>query len=342
MFFKRKGFEQMIVYCYKRNYNFNLQINDILDNIDREFDMQKNQLSSLLSCLKKINKRIEKINNIDENNEISEFLTNLEKNSTNLQNNLLILEKLKDIILKISEYNCEDKNNLNKLIKNYNVLAKKYNIYFYEDQNNINQFLFSYMQNSGLDSLRKTEEKFEYAQDKITNKEISENDKFKVVETNVLKDNKNKNIEKQELINDLKDNDTLVISEKSGKVYLPYKVEKVRRKFRKSKYRNIQELINSEYILDISMYKNPSISRYKEAYKLMRKKEHSSVLAGIELGMEMMFYSNLNPAIISACNNLTELDNYLDCLDSNKLDKFNLFKIRYEVTPTKNVNLNSI
>ena len=52
------------------------------------------------------------------------------------------------------------------------------------------------------------------------------------------------------------------------------------------------------------------------------------------LGIELMFETNLHPAIISACKNLEELDIYLDCLEDNELEKFSCFKIIYKSLPT--------
>ena len=78
-----------------------------------------------------------------------------------------------------------------------------------------------------------------------------------------------------------------------------------------------------------------SKSRFKEAYNLMRKKEKASVFDSLSLATEVIFNSSLNPAVITACNNLDQLDVYLDCLSSNELDKFNLFNIKYEILPQK-------
>ena len=50
---------------------------------------------------------------------------------------------------------------------------------------------------------------------------------------------------------------------------------------------------------------------------------------------EVTFNNSLNPAIITACKSLEELDLYLDCLESNSLDKFEPFDIKYEVLPFK-------
>ena len=65
----------------------------------------------------------------------------------------------------------------------------------------------------------------------------------------------------------------------------------------------------------------------------MRKREHSSFLEAIDLGTELAFNYNLHPAIISACKNLDELDIYLDYLDTGGTDKFDCFKIIFELAP---------
>ncbi len=130
-------------------------------------------------------------------------------------------------------------------------------------------------------------------------------------------------------------NDTLIISEEDSKVYLPYTSEEVMKKFEvnPTKYDSVTDLIEKEYILPNTLFKHPVRARFREAYKLMRLKEHSSFLAALELAIELMFESHLNPAIITACKSLQELDIYLDCLDDNELDKFKCFKIVYKTLP---------
>ena len=127
----------------------------------------------------------------------------------------------------------------------------------------------------------------------------------------------------------------MVISETQNKVFLPYYVEDIEKKLKNSKYQNLQQVIDSEYIVPLSKYKNAIISRFKEAFNLMRTKEHASISDSLSLALELTFNSLLNPAIISACRTLDELDIYLDCLNSGELDKFNIFEIKYEVLPTK-------
>lgn len=132
------------------------------------------------------------------------------------------------------------------------------------------------------------------------------------------------------------DNSVLLISEKQNKVFLPYSLSDLQHKLsRNKKYKSIQDVINNEYIIPLDKYKNPIISRFRESYALMKNKEHSSVLDSLDLAVELCFNSLLNPAIISACKNLDELDIYLDYLDSNELDKFKLFEIKYELLPKK-------
>ena len=135
----------------------------------------------------------------------------------------------------------------------------------------------------------------------------------------------------------MKDNDTLIISEEENQVILPYKLAEVERQYKKNKkkYSSVKDLIQNEYIIPTENFKNPIKSRFREAFQLIKKKEHGHLKEAIELGFELMFQSNLNPAVIAACKNLKELDIYLDCLDDNELDKFSCFNIVYNVPPTR-------
>ena len=67
----------------------------------------------------------------------------------------------------------------------------------------------------------------------------------------------------------------------------------------------------------------------------MRKREGKGLFASMDLALELTFKSLLNPAIITACKSVNELDIYLDCLKSNELEKFDIFEIKYEVAPHK-------
>ena len=136
--------------------------------------------------------------------------------------------------------------------------------------------------------------------------------------------------------NEVKDNNTLIISDSNQNVVLPYRVIELEEKLKSNKkYKSLQDVIKNEYTLPLETFKNPTKSRFREAFQLIKKKEHGSLKEAIELGFELMFQSDLNPAVIAACKDLDELDIYLDCLDDNELDKFSCFKIEYNVPPTK-------
>ena len=140
--------------------------------------------------------------------------------------------------------------------------------------------------------------------------------------------------EEKVIENNLEDNKTLVISEEDGKVYLPYTKEDIKNEAGQNKGIRISEIIENKYILPLDKYKNSIRARFREGYNLMYKREGKSRKSAILLGIELMFETNLHPAIISACKNLEELDIYLDCLEDNELEKFSCFKIIYKSLPT--------
>ncbi len=134
--------------------------------------------------------------------------------------------------------------------------------------------------------------------------------------------------------NSICDNRTLLISEETQKVYLPYTISDVMNKLKyNDEYETIQDVVDNEYTVPLSTFKMPIISRFREAYRFMRTKENSSVYAAIDLAVELMFNSNLNPAVIRAAKDLKELNIYLDCLYENEVEKFDCFKIVYKVLP---------
>lgn len=131
----------------------------------------------------------------------------------------------------------------------------------------------------------------------------------------------------------MKPNDTLLISEEEQKVFLPYTVEDLERDIVENDELTVAEIIEKKHTIPLKNYKNPMKARFKEGFNLMRYKENKSFREAVMLGLELMFESNLHPAIISACRDLQELDIYLDCLDDNELEKFSCFKIVYKAMP---------
>lgn len=136
--------------------------------------------------------------------------------------------------------------------------------------------------------------------------------------------------------NSLVDN-TLVISEIRKEVILPYNLDNVKLFFNNNlnKYTNIEQVIKENYTFPISHFKPFAISRFREAYRLIRKREHGSKINALSLAFEMFTNYNVHPAIIASCKSIDELDVYLSCLEDNELDDFDKFNIRYEIPPAK-------
>ena len=126
---------------------------------------------------------------------------------------------------------------------------------------------------------------------------------------------------------------TLVISETKGKVFLPYYIKDLENLWKKDTTKTINEIIEENYTIPLDQYKVPFISRFKEAFKLAHTKEKKSIKFAFDLGTELLFNYNLHPAIITACRNLDELDIYLDYLETNETEKFDCFNIIFEIPP---------
>lgn len=198
--------------------------------------------------------------------------------------------------------------------------------------------IYVFLQKQGEDYEVTTNQDFKinYVIDNLTRKENTVN--FKLTNlTEILADESGLRFEIDEekvIENNLEDNKTLVISEEDGKVYLPYTKEEIKQEAVQNKGIKISELIENKYILPLDKYKNSIRARFREGYNLMYKREGKTKKSAILLGIELMFETNLHPAIISACKNLEELDIYLDCLEDNELEKFSCFKIIYKSLPT--------
>lgn len=132
----------------------------------------------------------------------------------------------------------------------------------------------------------------------------------------------------------ISENDTLLISEKQQKIFLPYTLAELSN-YTVSENKSVEDVVEENFTISISKFKNPTVSRFKEAYNLAKNKSGYSMLKSFNFAVEIMFKYSLNPAIIVACKNVEELKEYLNCLKEQKLDLFKPFKIRYEINPMK-------
>lgn len=136
----------------------------------------------------------------------------------------------------------------------------------------------------------------------------------------------------------IQNNNTLIISEKDNKVFLPYTVSEIQSYMEKypKEYKSLEYVINKEFILPLDYYtKHPSLARFREAYSLIRDREAKSVFDALKYALNIMFKYDLNPAIISACKTEEALNLYIECLGNKDLSKFNLFKIEFRLNPLK-------
>lgn len=208
--------------------------------------------------------------------------------------------------------------------------------------------------NSGFASLSKkgfsSDENVKILKEKINNyfstyeeikKDISladiEVDTF-VKEINYSDNSKSEEISEEISEGNIQNNNTLIISEKDNKVFLPYTVSEIQSYMEKypKEYKSLEYVINKEFILPLDYYtKHPSLARFREAYSLIRDREAKSVFDALKYALNVMFKYDLNPAIISACKTEEALNFYIECLENKDLSKFNLFKIEFKLNPLK-------
>lgn len=192
--------------------------------------------------------------------------------------------------------------------------------------------LSEYLENNDKNYLISKIDVYNYICDKLNNlvSKLSDN----LQEFNILKESVSNNNKISDINTNLLDNNTLLISEKKNAVILPYKHEEIKKLLETENYTSEDEIIEKLYTIPLSEFNNSAISRFNEGYKLITKKEKGSFSEALDLGLELMFKSNLHPALIRACKNIKELDFLLDCIEQNRLSDFSLFKIKFEMCPS--------
>lgn len=167
----------------------------------------------------------------------------------------------------------------------------------------------------------------------IYNKKYEE--QSKIITSNVNKINSLFSTSFSEIHTDTENlENTLVIDEINSQVILPYNLKDVYNLLKHdTTYNTINDAINAIYRKPLSHYKNAPIARFREAYNLIKEREHGSTKEAVDLGLELMFNGKLHPAIITSCKTLDQLDIYLSCLEYNELNDFHFFKVLYKALP---------
>lgn len=143
-------------------------------------------------------------------------------------------------------------------------------------------------------------------------------------------------LHQKESLENVEENNTLVISEKAKKVFLPFTKQELLLYLEQypDEYKSFEDVIEKEFILSLDYYmKHPVLARFREAYSLVRDRESKSVLDAFKFAIDLMFHYELNPVIIAACKTQEQLENYMSCLEKNNLDDFKDFEIKFEVNP---------
>lgn len=282
-------------------------------------DIQKSFNKQILVFMKKFMANIDFSLDIEPTNKAFFYLLNEATSSLNKSNsNINTLNSLLD---SLSQINPSDEN----LIKNYNANFKTSMNSVYENTEIIEKFVhevtitdFCELPDSCVTSIASVDT---ISPDASVDVNVKDQPATSIVNTPV----------KAPTSSQLPEN-TLIISETQKKVILPYNMNKVEDILQKNKrYHSVEEVVNKLYTKPINYYKFSSISRFKEAYKLVKEKEKGSTFKALSLAFELFGNYSLHPAIITACKSLDELDIYLACLEENDLDDFKFFDIKYEV-----------
>lgn len=289
------------------------QTENLKSNLNALISSEKEKIEILLKCLNSLNTIIQEEDNFDNPTELIDLLSNIKSNLDNSRSNISTFESvIQNIDTSLLKSNKEE--TISEIEQSSNEISIE------------------------PDTEAMTSETIETdivnSSDEPVVVEPENNQVVKMFEQNsTTPENNGLN---SNLKTEIRDNNTLLISEIQNKVVLPFSVSELEKDLEENtNYTDLQDIINRKYTIPLDKYKNAALARFKEAYNLMRKKENASITSSLDLALELTFNNLLNPAIITACKNLDELDIYLDYLSSNELDKFKIFDIKYEMLPTK-------
>lgn len=322
--------------------NLSLKYNKIADEIKDDIKLQKQKRETLHECLKKVSEYTDNLKDVPNLQDLFLIFENLKKaldyESENInllknfeeKNNKIYEELKEEKKVNIEEFNIE-RESINKKIKENNLIIEK----FFREY--VQYCSFDIQKNDKLNNIEKELAKVEYDSENISNLDEKSSDSTESTENAFEKEQNSstETITNEVKKDDITDNRCLIISEMKDKVFLPYTIDEVEQIYEKekNKYQSFQEIIDDKFTMPLSKYKNPALARFREAFSLMKYKEKESLSRCLDLALELMFNRLLNPAVITACKNLDELDIYLDYLSTNELNKFTIFDVKYEIAP---------
>ena len=305
--------------------SFDEEINQINQKIAKQEKLRDkivDLINSISSTLSLNDSRIDNVSLYNLSNDVMKIFELVNNNITLLSDIGNRLNSLDSEIVSLLIDIEKDTHSENYYSDNINIIKQKIDTYSTKLKD-INEQLLS--NNEKIDSFLSNEETKKYLEG------------FNIVLDSPLSNNVN-NIEEKSFeyaVNE-KDNNTLIISEKDNKVFLPYKVEEINAYLEQfpDQYNSFESVVAKEYILPLNYYmSHPVLARFREAYSLCRDKEAKPVLESLKYAIDMMFNRRINPAIIAACKTQSQLENYINCLEKNDLKSFTDFEIKFEITP---------
>ena len=230
---------------------------------------------------------------------------------------------------------------VNTISKNYYELSNEYNTI-----NQLNGFILKRFEENEKDfhikiyvGKLKTEIKHT---EELENRVEEDNEKNYLIINNFLdgieEDNTSCKINYQGFKDVTFDNleDNLVLKIGESVVELPYTKREIEEYLKEypNDYKTPQDVIKREFVTCISIYKRfPILARFKEAYYLCRTKEMMTIIDSFKYAKNYMFRSDVNAYIIAASKSRQQLEDYIECLENNRLDDFKAFKVVYEINP---------
>ena len=229
--------------------------------------------------------------------------------------------------------------NLNELSSNYNILKSQENAIYRRFDAGISDFTIR-------EDTRRLTEKIKSVAEQENRVEEDNKKNYLIIkrffensDENVEEKDKNEEFDDIDLdditIENITDRPILKICEK--RVELPYTKKEIQEFMEEypQDYKTPQDVISKEFITHISVYKkHPVFSRFKEAYYLCRTREMMNIFDSFSYAKKIMFRSEINSYIIAAVKSVKQLEEYIECMEENKLEKFSYFKIVYDVKPT--------
>lgn len=277
------------------------------------YEIQKMFNKQILSFFKNFMSNYEINSKCDTESEASKYLADATSILSKSNENLNLM---KNLICLLDEIDISKAPNIKTPVKKYNKKFETSMDKIYKNTSNIEEFIHNISMVNFEEILKK---------DKDTNSE-----------NNPKKENQEtfSYISSDELDSSFIEN-MLVISSIQNKVILPFTIQKIQKILSEdSTYSSINDVIEKLYTKPLDNYKFPAISRFREAYLLIRNKEKKSKTRAILFASELFANYNLHPAIITACENQEQLDIYLSCLEDNKLSEFSFFDVKFEIPPS--------